>query len=310
MPLTLAQGNMYSTTELQRYVTDMLTKETVILEKLQFEELMGNSLTYDIVATRSGSKFYDVNETIVEDTVVLSQETVTLKRLIGDADIDEFLLRTRSNKMDLKGTVIEDKVKSVQESFLDQFYYGVHADAKGFAGIQALISSTVYNTVHAGATTGTALSIQKLQEAIDLVTGGWKPTHMIMTKLMRRSINKYLDSIGQKFNVMRDQFGNMIEYFRGLQIVTDDHIKDTELAATGAYVTGTGTATTIFILTFAPKAICGVQGSNRVEIEPLGKLETKDATRYRIKWYCGLKFEDLRSCAKVDGILGASTVLV
>ena len=310
MALTLAQGNMYSTTELSRVVTDILTKDSEILQRLQFEELLGNSLTYDLVATRSGAAFYAVNDTWVESTVVLSQDTVTLKILGGDADIDEFLLRTRSNKMDLKGTVLEDKSLAVQEKFMDTFYYGnVTTNSKEFNGLHKLINSTVYNTVHAGAGTGSDLSLMKVRQACDLVTG-FKPACIVMSKAMRRGISVYLDTIGEKFGTTgRDEVGRHWETYNNLPIIVDDHITNTELASGGAWCTGTGSDTSIFILTFAPKAICGVQGSNRVEVEPLGKLETKDATRYRIKWYCGLKFENLRSCAKVDGITAAGTVV-
>lgn len=308
MALTLTDGNMYSTTTLQKAIIDILVKDSPILEKLQFEELMGNSLTYDKVATRSTADFYDVGDTWVEDTVVLEQATVTLKRLGGDADIDNFLARTRSNIIDLKATVVNDKVLAVQETFLDQFYYGTLAKAKGFSGMQALMTSTTYNTVHAGATTGTALSMAKLYEAIDLVTG-FTPSIVVMTKKMRRLIQVYLDTIGEKYPTSRDQWGKMIEYFGTIPLVTDDHVVNTETAVTGAFTAMTGgDCTTIFILTFNTQACCGVQGSNKVEVADLGELETKDARRYRIKWYPGIKFENLRSCAKVDGILTTGAV--
>ena len=309
MALTLTEGNKYSTTELQGYVIDRLSKESELLQHLQFEELLGNSLTYDTIVTRSGANFYSVGDTWVEDTPVMSQNTVTLKILGGDADVDNFLLETRSNKLDLQGTVLDDKVVATSEKFRDGAWYGaVAGDAKSFDGMQALMTSTTYNTVHAGATDGSALSIVKLQQAIDLVTG-FKPTHLFMSKGMRRSINVYLDSIGDKFTASRDQYGNMIEHFRGLKVTTDDSILDTETASSGAYSAKTGgDNTTIFIVTFHPQGMCGVQGKNGVQTVPLGDLETKDAKRWRIKWYCGLKFENLRSCAKVDGITQASTV--
>jgi len=309
MALTLTEGNKYSTTTLKGYVIDRLGKEDPIVEVLPFEELLGNSLTYNTVTTRSGATFYSVGDTWVESTPSLTQATVTLKILGGDADIDNLLLRTRSNVIDLKGTIVDDKIKAVREKFLDTFYYGdSSSNSKEFDGLHKLMTSTTYNTVHAGTSTGTALSMTKLQQAIDLITG-WKPTHLVMSKTMRRYINVYLDSIGDKFTETRDNYGRMIEWFRGLRIVTSDHIVNTETASSGAYSAKTGGGnTTIFILTFAPKACCGVQASEGVEVEDLGNLETKDARRFRIKWYCGLKLEDLRSCAKVDGIDADGTV--
>ena len=278
---------------------------------LPFVEILGNSLTYDMVTTRSGAAFYNVGATWEESTPTLTQDTAVLRILGGDADVDNFLLTTRSNKLDLQGEVLGDKVTAVRETFLDNFYYGT-GTAPYFKGLQVHIASTTYNTVHAGTADAdtTVLSIVKLQEAIDLITGS-DPTHMVMTKMMRRYINVYLDSIGDKFTAVRDQYGKMIEHFRGLTIVTDDNLLNTEDTSSGAYSAKTGGGcTTIFILTFAPKAVCGIQGTDGIQTVPLGDLETKDSKRWRIKWYCGLKFEDLRSASKIDGIDANGTVAV
>jgi len=307
MALTLTEGNKYSTTELAGYVIDLLAKPSEVLMHLPFIEVLGNSWTYDVVTTRSSAAFYDVGGTWAESTPALTQDTAVLRILGGDADVDNFLLTTRSNKLDLQGEVLADKVKAVRETYLDTFYYG-SGTAPEFKGLQGLISSTTYNTVHAGAGTGSALSIINLQSAIDLITGS-EPTHLLMTKMLRRHISVYLDSIGDKFTAVRDDYGKMIEYFRGLKVTTDDQLLNTETAVSGAYSAKTGGGnTTIFVATFAPKAICGIQGGGGVQTIPLGDLETKDAKRWRIKWYCGLKFEDLRSAAKIDGIIADGTV--
>ena len=205
--LTLAEGNKYSRTELERVVVDLLVKESPILEKLQFEELLGNSLTYNQVTTRSTASFYDVGDTWGESTPVLTPQTVVLKILGEDADVDNFVARTRSNIIDVLATILEDKVKAVQEKFLDTFYYGVASGTKTFDGLHTLIASTTYNTVHAGAGTGTALSMLKLDEAIDMIKG-FKPQLVVMSKLMRRRITVYLNSVGDKFTAMRNDLAS------------------------------------------------------------------------------------------------------
>jgi len=310
MALTLTEGSKYSTTELDRRVIDRLVKDSRVLQLLPFEELMGNSLTYNTITTDAGAGFYPVNGTWTESTPTLTQATVTLKILGGDADIDNFLLATRSNKMDLKGTILENKIKAVQYAFMDKFFYGsATSDPNEFTGLQGLISSTTYNTVSAGSTTGTLLSMTKLRQAIDLIPNAWSPTHIAMSKQLRRYITVYLDSLGASFPTGRNDWGKMVQYYDGLEIIVDDHILDTETAASGVYTAKTGGGnTTIFILSFAPQACSGVQGQGGIKTVPLGDLETKDASRYRIKWYCGLKFEDIRSCAKVDGIDADGTV--
>jgi hypothetical protein len=276
----------------------------------KFESIKGNSLTYDTTTVRSGAQFYDVGDTWVESTKTLTQATAVLRILGGDADVDNFLKATRSNIIDLKGDILADKIKAVKEAYLDTFYYGINStNAKEFDGLQTLMTSTTYNTVHAGSSTGSALGMDKVQQAIDMIMDG-DASMIVMTKTLRRYINIYLNSVGTAFTATRDQFGKMIEYFRGIEVNVSDHILNTEVAASGAYTVKTGGAnTSLFILSFGAKAVCGVQGEAGVQTDYLGNLETKDAERIRIKWYCGLKLEDLRSAAKVDGITAAGTVV-
>lgn len=309
MALTLAEGNKYSTTTLAGYVIDRLSKLSQVLQHLPFVEILGNSWTYNTVTMRSGAQFYTVGDTWVESTPTLTQATAALKILGGDADVDNFLRTTRSNILDLKGEVLMDKMRAVNEKFLDTFYYGDDStNSKEFDGLQLLMTSTTYNTVHAGTDTGTALSMDKIQQAIDLIHG-FDPRHIIMAKEIRRYINIYLNSVGDKFTAVRDEFGKMIEFYRGLPIIIDEHITNTETAASGAYTGSTsGGNTTIFVVAWDAKAVSGIQGPAQIETIPLGDLETKDAQRYRLRWYCGLKFEDLRSSAKVDGIDSNGTV--
>lgn len=311
MALNLTEGNKYSTTTLAGYVIDRMGKADQILERLPFTEVVGNSLTYDTITTRSpGAAFYNVNDTWSESTPSLTQATAALKILGGDADVDNFLKTTRGNILDLRGEVLNDKIKSIAEKYLDTFIYGDDStDTKQFDGLQVLIADTTYNTVHAGSSTGSDLSMVKIQEAIDLILGN-SPEAILMSKKMRRYINVYLDSVGSAFTDVRDNFGRMIPYYRGLPIIISDHISDTETAASGAYSASSGSdTTTIFILTFNERACCGIQGPNGIESVPLGDLETKDAERVRIRWYCSLMLQDLRSCAKVDGIHSAGTVV-
>lgn len=309
MALTLTEGELYSTTEMQRAVIDRLVKDSEILQRLKFTTILGNSLTYDTITTDAGADVYGVGDTWVESTATVGQATANLKILGGDADIDNFLLETRANKIDLKGTVMENKVKAVQYKFLDLFFYGdATTNTKEFSGLHKLISSQTYNTVLAGATTGSALSVAKLREAIDLITG-FKPTVIVTTKKMKRAISVYLDSIGDRFPRSADEFGKPCDIWDGIPIIVDDHMVNTELPSSGAYSAKTGgSACSMFILNFEDPACCGLHSGKGVQVEQIGALETKDAQRFRVKWYCGLMFQDLRSCAKVDGILPASAV--
>ena len=312
MALTLTEGNKYSQTELQKAIVDRLVIDdpSGILDRLQFKTILGNSLTYDTVTTRSGAGFYSVGDTWAESTPVLGQDTAALTILGGDADVDNFLKATRSNIIDVQKEVLNDKVLAVRETFLDQLFYGSTAvNAKGFNGLHLKIASTTYNTVER-ATGGASQtgSVKGLKSAIDLIVGH-KPSLIVMSKVALRDLSAYLDSIGSAFPTSRDNYGKTVKMFDGIPVFACDYIVNTEAYSGTSYSAKTGgtLSTTVFILTFAPTACCGIQGPNGVETIKLGDLETKDASRVRIRWYCGFMFQDLRSSAKYSGVTAGTT---
>jgi hypothetical protein len=138
----------------------------------------------------------------------------------------------------------------------------------------------------------------------------------MMSKLLRRNINKYLHGVGG-ISYMDGANGRIQSLFE-VPVAVTDHIRNNESAdlqygtnEAGAAVYGHNYAdgdgddddggTSIFCLRFAPEAVCGIQ-SMPITTDRLGNLETKDAQRVRLKWYPGLMFQKLISSAKVTGI--------
>jgi hypothetical protein len=47
-------------------------------------------------------------------------------------------------------------------------------------------------------------------------------------------------------------------------------------------------------------ALCGLTSPGHLTVEPIGSLETKDASRTRIKWYCSLAlFSSIKAAALI-----------
>jgi hypothetical protein len=162
-------------------------------------------------------------------------------------------------------------------------------------------------------TTPALLSLQKLEKAIDLIKG-YKPNIMVMSKMLRRYINVYLRGAGGI--TWEERANGRVQTLFGIPVHASDYILDTEncdqnlttfaFEPTTPVATSDG-ATSIFVLSFDPKACCGIQ-ARPLEVENLGSLETKDATRVRIKWYCSMMLQSIISCSKVSGIDPDGTV--
>jgi len=312
MAYTLVEAAKLSNDVLQAGVIELFVRDDPVLERLPFIDIVGNGLTYNVETTEPAVKFYDVGDTWVESTGTVTPTTAVLRILGGDADLDNFLKATRSNVNDLKAEMIAAKVKALRHQFMTTFIYGNHTrDPKEFDGIHTLIDSATYNTVPVGTADSTpaVLSMAKLEETVDKVKG-WKPDLMLMSKQMKRLINVYLRGAGgityedMANKRVQSVFGLPVgatDYIRGTEDVGHDH---TDPAFHGYDVDGAEAvedATSIFILTFGPKACCGTQ-NGAISITPLGDLETKDASRYRIKWYVSCMLQSIISCAKITGI--------
>jgi len=303
MALTLAEASKLSNDILMQGVVETIVKESPVLQSLPFVEIVGNGLTYNQEKTLPTIDFYDVGDTWNESTPTFEQITAQLKIMGGDADVDNYLKTTRSNAQDLQAAVVELKAKALRQKFEDTFIYGDSAvSAKQFDGIRKLI-----NTATAGAqliamgTAGATLTLDKLDEVIDAVKGG-KPDILLMSRRTRRKINALVRAAGGMMETNRDQWGNFVQLWNGIPLGVNDWIKDTHIVASSVETATTGgTSSAIYALQLGEGALCGLSSPGFIQVENVGSLETKDASRTRVKWYTALA---LFSAVKAAALIG------
>jgi hypothetical protein len=105
---------------------------------------------------------------------------------------------------------------------------------------------------------------------------------------------------GNVLEVDVDQFGRRVEYYDGIPLVVDDFILDNRTVGTSA-----GICSTMYAVQFGyQRGVMGIHNGG-VQVEEVGALETKDATRRRVKWYASLVcFRDIAAGA-LEGITNA-----
>ncbi|MBM4432383.1 MAG: phage major capsid protein [Chloroflexi bacterium] len=302
MALTLAEASKLSNDMLLRGVVETIVKESPILQRIPFIEIVGNGLTYNQEKTLPSIDFYDVGDTWSESTPTFEQKTANLKIMGGDADVDNFLKATRSNIQDLEAAVVELKAKALKDKFEDTFIYGNSAvNAKQFDGLRKLIDTTTASSqLIAMGPTGATLTLAKLDELIDAVKGG-KPDILLMSRRSRRKINALVRAAGGMMDTDRDSWDNFVQFWDGIPVGVNDWILDTHVVS-GSLETATtgGTCSTIYAVQLGEGALCGLTAPGQLAVEPIGSLETKDASRVRIKWYCSLAlFSSIKAAALI-----------
>jgi hypothetical protein len=275
--LTKTEAAKLTNDLLVRGVIDTIVKESAVLAVLPFQEVVGTAVTYNREATNPSAAFYDVADTWTEGTPTYTQVQATLKIMGGDADVDNFLQQSYADPNDLEAEVITKRAKSVAHLFSDTFFNGdTGVNAKAFDGIKKLVTATSQE-VSAGAN-GAALTLDLMDQVIDLVLPG-KPDAIFCSKRTRRKLSSLRRASGNLLETDVDAFGRRALFYDGIPLFVDDFIQDTETQGTSGAV-----CSSVFCVKFGDAGVTGLENGG-LQVVEVGDLETKDATRWRIKWY-------------------------
>ncbi|MFU8796504.1 MAG: phage major capsid protein [Dehalococcoidia bacterium] len=146
---------------------------------------------------------------------------------------------------------------------------------------------------------GDVLTLSRLDQLIDLVLGG-KPDMLLMSKRSRRELQNLSRAAGSNLQVGTGKLGETVEFYNGIPVYPNDWIPN------NLEVGGSGTVCSlVFALKLGTDAVCGLTNSGLIQYERIGVLEGFDATRTRIKWYCGLAAFSAVNAAMLSGVTPA-----
>ena len=95
-----------------------------------------------------------------------------------------------------------------------------------------------------------------------------------------------------------DQFGQRALFYDGMPLVVDDFVSDAQVKGTSG-----AQCSSVYAVKFGQGV--GVLGLEHggIQVETVGELEAKDATRHRIKWYASIAVFSELGVARLEGIL-------
>jgi hypothetical protein len=170
----------------------------------------------------------------------------------------------------------------------------VATDAKGFDGLGRAIPAG--QTIAAGANGG-QLTLDLMDQTVDLVKPG-KPDALLVSKRTRRTLSALRQASGNLLETDVDAFGQRALFYDGIPLVVDEFVSDAQTTGTSGAV-----CSSVYAVKFGQGS--GVMGLEHggIQVETIGELETKDATRHRIKWYAGMAVFSEPGVARLEGIL-------
>ena len=324
MANTVTEYGYLSTSAMLKGIIKAIVNESPFLARMPFREIAGNSLLYNQESTEAGVGNYAVGDTWVESTTVWAQRSAALTIIGGDADVDSFAKQTRSNEQDVKAAVIELKAKAIADHFEKQAirgYTGTAYSTKDVKGLMHLLAEcesatetdwdgSIYTNPGAGNNTqvvtaavdSLALSLDMMSVLRDLVKP--RPDCFIMSRMARNKLESLARAQGSNLTYVADprQLGQLITMWGEQEIIISDFVPNNiqDGAGSGAGIVtirNTNFATirasgydntVIFALKWGEND--GVAGLTNgwIQIKDIGALETKDADRTRIKFYCNM----------------------
>lgn len=304
MALTLIEAAKLNPGEvIKNAIIELYAGSSDILMNLPFEGINGNALKYNREGKLPGVGFRGVNEGYTASTGILNPMTETLVIAGGDLDVDKFIITTQGANQRAVHEAM--KVRALSLAWTAKFIKGDTAsDPREFDGLQVRITGS--QKIAAGATAnGTALSLEKLDEAIDQTLN---PTHLIMNKKMARKFSKAgrTTAVSGYVTYDKDALGRRVTKYNDLPILTVDLDNDQNqiITNTEACTSGTATGTSIYVVSMGDGMLTGIQNGS-IDVRDLGELQTSPLYRTRVEWYNGIACYNGRAATRIWSIADA-----
>lgn len=298
MPLMRDIAETLSQEDMVRGVIEEIVHKDDLMALMPFSRTDGKAYVYVREKTNSEGSFLDVNEVVPEGASEVEEVVTKLRIIAGDVDVDKFLNETMSDTNQQLAIQIAMKAKGLATTFRRALIQGDSTvNPKSFDGLNKLVNDTG-NYFEAGPN-GSALSLAMLDELIDMVNG--RPDALMMRPGTFRALKTLWRAAGGNTGGMLqiDNFGLSVPAHDGIPIIINEFIPGD--VAQGA------TASTCSVYALRLNEVDGVHGlfggeSAGIRIEDIGTVQNKDATRTRLKWYCGLALKATKSLAAIRGV--------
>lgn len=292
-------------TAMQDAVVQIFDNVSPLLKVLPFDEIEGNAISFTQEASLPGTSDRGVNEGYAATQGSDKQVLESLKIHGGRLVVDKYLLATGGE--DVREKEEGKQIKAIGHNYSLAFIKGsTDVNPKSIDGLQSRLTGDQIVENHVS---GGALKMAKMDELVDSVDN---PTHLIMSKAMRRILKAARRSIDISGHITfePDEFGKDVMHYDGLPILVltdaarrDNILPFTELAPDEVL----STSSSIYCVSFTEEGLIGIQnGLPRVYESNMINGQPQDGTL--VEWYQGLKMNHDRAATRLAGITNLPAV--
>lgn len=289
MALTLLEAQKHAATPAELAVVTELAAGP-LLGALPFRNIEGNGLFWKREESLPDVGFRNYNAALAESYGEVSSQSESLKLFGGDIKVDSAIVNLEGNEA--KAYQIQSRVRAMRLAWEGLFINGDSDQSPSeFDGLAARIKSGSSQYFSNGSG---ALSLDKLDEAIDSVDAQGGQRYLVMSKSGRRALSK-LARANNQIDIGRDEFGYQQMSYMGLPVLELDRDHQNT-----AILDGTPSAQDAYVVAFGNELLTGIQNGG-VNVRELGESHTQPQLITRVEWYCGLALVNGRAAARLAG---------
>lgn len=307
--LTLAESVKYGDNLIKKGFVETIIRESPILETLPFITIQGNALEHKEEVDLGTVAFRQVNSTYTRDFGTDRSHFWGVTILGGEVFVDNFLVRTRGNVVNLKARQYAKKAKANALTY-DKYFFDGTGTANDFKGLNALITEGFGQSL-INASGGGALTLSKMDEAHDLLRTGHADA-ALLNRTNRRKITRLARETHSGISLIdvgTDTFGRQVMSWNDvpLRIVGDDVNGNLILDFDEDPGDSTSDCSSIYFVRYgADEFVCGLMGAGGAfEVQDFGETEAAPGHLGRVEWYPGLAVFNQYAVVRLYGITNA-----
>ena len=307
--VTLLEAAKYGNDMLKKGLIETLIQESPFLESLPWMPVSGNALQHFVEEDLPSVAFRNVNESYTASFGTDTAHFWGTAILGGEAIVDNALVDVVGNVVDIKARQSAKLMKANAMTF-DDFVINGTGTAKDFKGLKALVAEgfgqSLVNVVNGG-----ALSLDKLDEANDLLRNQGGADVLVTNRFVRRKITSLARSTVtgvSLIDVGTDVFGRQVVSWNGIPIRFLGMKTDgTEILA---FNEDPGDAvfdcTSLWFLKYGTDDVCGLMGKGGTfDVKDFGETQAAPVHKLRLEWYPGLAVFNKYSVVRLNSITAA-----
>lgn len=304
---TLAEAQKLIQNQIVQGVAQDIISLNPFYDVLPFTPYDGQAILVNRENALGDAGFYAVDATITHKTPAsFTQVPFTATKIIGDAEMDGLVqAQSASAGVDQMAIEVSSKAKSIGRQFQTGLATGTGTSPQ-MNSLHSLCDSSQFTTASAGQ----ALSFALLDELLDLVKAKDGQVDWIM--MPPRTLRAYKALIRALGGVTIDSVrtldsGRVVDAYNNIPIFKNEYLSVVETANGAALSGGALTSVWAGVLDDGSKkvGVSGIYPSSMpagINIEAIGKQETKDSNIVRLKWYTNFASFNRRGIARLTSI--------